>query len=103
MDRIEKLKQFSKDNPKDNFLKHALALEYIKIGNDKEAKSIFHQILDAQPNYVGSYYHLGKLYERNGDEPKAIDVYGKGMEVAKEVGDEHAFNVLWSAWEYLSF
>ena len=36
MTRIEKLLEFMKTAEKDSFLQHALALEYIKIGNDEE-------------------------------------------------------------------
>ncbi len=64
MNRIEKLQEFLASNPKDNFLRHALALEYIKIGNDDEAKILFENILTEDETYIGSYYHLAKLLER---------------------------------------
>jgi Tfp pilus assembly protein PilF len=59
--------------------------------------------LDADPQYVGSYYHLAKLLERNGDTSAAIQTYEKGMEQAKRVQDQHAFNELRGAWEELTF
>src|SRR5262249_2731302 len=68
MDRIEKLKEFLSVNPADSFVQHALALEYVKLGNDQEAKNLFEDILNRDPGYIGSYYHLAKLLERNGDE-----------------------------------
>ncbi len=34
MDRVVKIKEMLAENPKDSFLCHALALEYIKLGND---------------------------------------------------------------------
>ena len=34
MEKIEKLKSLLRDSPDDPFLKHALALEYIKMGNE---------------------------------------------------------------------
>lgn len=102
MDRIEKLKQFLKESPNDSFLKHALALEYVKAGVDTEAENIFGEILNEEENYVGSYYHLGKLLERKGEMDKAIKVYTKGMQIAKTVGDNHAFRELRTAWEELS-
>ena len=61
MDRITQLKQFLQASPGDNFLKHALALEYIKIGEEGTAKSVFEEILTHDPAYIGSYYHLAKL------------------------------------------
>lgn len=99
MDRIAKLKEYLKTEKEDSFLQHALALEYIKSGNDEEAKKLFNEILEREPTYVGSYYHLGKLLERNGDTEKAMYVYAKGMEIAKEAKDHHTYNELHAAYE----
>ncbi len=99
MDRVEKLKEYLKTNDKDSFLQHALALEYIKVGNDAEAKNLFNEILRREPTYIGSYYHLGKLHERLGDEEKAVKIYERGMEEAKKAGDNHTYNELQGAHE----
>ncbi len=90
-------------NPNDSFLNHALALEYIKLGDDTTARQIFEELLQREPGYVGSYYHLAKLLERNGDEQAAIKWYEKGMYAAEQTGDLHAFGELKSAWEELTF
>lgn len=103
MDRIEKLKEFLQQNPADSFVQHALALEYIKLGDDVKARELFETLLLRDSGYVGSYYHLGKLYERNGDEANAIRVYEKGMEEAKKAGDNHAYGELRGAYEELTF
>ncbi len=103
MDRIEKLKEFLKENPADSFLNHALALEYIKLGDDKQARGLFEAILQREPGYVGSYYHLAKLLERNNETDEAIKVYEKGMQMAKEAGDNHAFGELRGAYEELTY
>ena len=103
MDRVERIKEMLTTNPHDSFLNHALALEYIKVGDDAGAQGLFEQLLEREPDYVGSYYHLAKLLERNGKEQEAITVYEKGMHIAKEKGDQHAFNELRSAWEELTF
>ena len=103
MDRIEKLKDFLKNNPGDSFIQHALALEHIKAGDDATARQLFEKLLSTNPAYVGSYYHLGKLLERTGDEPAAIKAYEKGMEWAQQTGDKHAYNELRGAYEELTF
>jgi Tfp pilus assembly protein PilF len=103
MDRIEKLKEFLKQSPTDSFLQHALALEWIKIGDDEQARSLFEDILKREPNYIGSYYHLAKLLERNDQTDEAIKVYEKGMEEAKKAGENHAFGELRGAYEELTF
>ncbi len=99
MDRIEKLKEYMKTAQKDSFLQHALALEYIKVGNDIDAKSLFNEILKREPTYIGSYYHLGKVHERLGDIPRALRVYERGMQEAKKAGDHHSYNELQAAFE----
>ncbi|MGI8634963.1 MAG: tetratricopeptide repeat protein, partial [Segetibacter sp.] len=90
MDRINKLREYLKTAPNDSFLRHALALEYIKIGNDDEARKLFESILNDDPKYVGSYYHLARLLERVGENELAIKWYERGMETAKEAGDQHS-------------
>ncbi len=103
MDRISKLKEFLKMNPGDSFVQHAMALEYIKLGNDEQAVVLFEQILNREPGYIGSYYHLGKLLERKNKTEEAVKVYEKGMEEAKKAGDNHSFGELKGAWEELTF
>ena len=102
MDRIEKLKEYLEKSGKDSFLQHALALEYIKIGDDLAAKDLFNEVLRREPTYIGSYYHLGKLQERLGDTEKAIRIYERGMEEAKKAGDTHSYNELQGAYEELT-
>ena len=101
MDRIEKLKEYLKTAQKDSFLQHALALEYIKTGNDEEARKLFVEILLREPTYIGSYYHLAKLLERTGETDKAINIYEKGMVEAKRTGDNHSYNELQGAYDDL--
>lgn len=102
MDRIEQLKQFLQTNPADSFIQHALALEYIKLGDDATARKLFEELLQQEPGYVGSYYHLAKLLERNDEIAAAIKWYEKGMEEAKKAGENHAFGELRGAWEELT-
>ncbi|WP_394767532.1 tetratricopeptide repeat protein [Ferruginibacter sp.] len=101
MSRIEKLLEYLKTSGKDSFLQHALALEYIKVGSDEEARKLFNEILLREPTYIGSYYHLGKLLERVADFDRAIRIYKRGMEEAKRAGDNHSYNELQGALEDL--
>jgi len=101
--RIEKISALLENNPADSFLQHALALEYIKLGNDEQARVLFTEILDREPGYIGSYYHLAKLLERIDKTDDAVKVYEKGMEEAKKAGDNHSFGELKGAYEELIF
>jgi Tfp pilus assembly protein PilF len=103
MDRIEKLKEFLAANPADNFVQHALALEYVKLGDDEAARRLFESLLQRDPGYIGSYYHLAKLLERQEHQDEAIRCYEQGMERAQAAGDRHAYSELRSAYEDLVF
>jgi Tfp pilus assembly protein PilF len=103
MDRIEKIKEFLSASPQDNFLRHALALEYIKAGRDTEARELFEAVLTASPEYVGSYYHLAKLLEKLSETTLAIEWYEKGMAAAKAAGDNHSYGELQAAYEDLVY
>lgn len=101
MNNIEKLKLFLQQQPNDSFVQHALALEYIKINDDASAKVLFESVLQRDSKYIGSYYHLAKLLERTGEIEQAIVWYYKGMQVAKQLGHQHAYNELQAAYEDL--
>ncbi len=102
-DRILKLQAFLKESPDDCFLNHALALEYIKAGDDASAKELFEKNLQFDPSYVATYYHLGKLLERNTATQAAIDTYEQGMKAAKAANDMHSYNELQGAYEDLAY
>jgi tetratricopeptide (TPR) repeat protein len=102
MDRIERLKAFLTTNPNDCFIKHALALEYVKLNDEVTAKSLFEEVLQTDANYIGSYYHLGKLLERINDSESALSIYQQGMQKAQELGDRHAYGELRGAYEELA-
>lgn len=101
MDRVARLQVFLKASPGDSFLEHALALEYIKAGDEAGARQVFEGILLRDPGYIGSYYHLAKLLERSSQTALAIEWYEKGMAAAKAAGDQHALGELRAAYEDL--
>ena len=75
----------------------------IKLGDDEQARDLFEEIINREPGYVGTYYHLAKLQERLGETDKAVQVYKKGMEEAMKAGDNHAYGELKGAYEELTF
>ena len=74
-------------------------MEYIKDGNDAEAKILFEAVLEKDPDYTGSYYHLAKLFERVNDYSAAMVWYEKGMQRAKALKDMKTYNELQAAYE----
>ncbi len=103
MERIARIQAFLVNTPKDNFLRHALALEYIKLEKDTEARELFEAVLTDSPAYVGSYYHLAKLLEKLDEKELAIAWYEKGMAAAKAAGDNHSYSELQAAYEDLVY
>ncbi len=99
MGKIEQINEMLLQSPKDSFLRHALALEKIKIGEKAEAQQIFEELLQDDPAYVGSYYHLGKLLQETGSPEAIAQCYEKGMEMALKANYRHAYNELRSAYE----
>jgi tetratricopeptide (TPR) repeat protein len=102
MERVKKLLAYLNASPDDSFLQHALALEYIKDGKDGEARALFEKIVERDPLYIGTYYHLGKLLERNGDINAALHWYRKGMDAAKTLNSKKAYHELEAVWEELN-
>ena len=102
MDRIGRLKEFLQKDPHDAFVKHALALEYVKLGDEAGARRLWEEVLERDPAYVGSYYHLGKLLERTGEKELAIRWYEQGMKAARGAGEMKAYNELQSALDDLT-
>jgi tetratricopeptide (TPR) repeat protein len=103
MDRIERIVEFLKQQPKDNFLRHALALEYIKLERVEEARDLFMEILTETPDYIGSYYHLAKCLVQLQQINLAIEWYEKGMAAAKLAKEDHAYRELQAAYEDLVY
>lgn len=86
--KIKKLATYIRNNPDDSFSKFALALEFLKDDQLKKARILFEDIQQKDPKYDGVYYHLGKLYERNGQLEKALEIYKQGVQIAAENGQK---------------
>jgi len=83
-DRLKMIEQMLETNPKDSFLHYVAALEHQKIGDLNQAIKILRSIIKNDPNYLASYYQLGKMLEEKGKVEEAIEVYKSGKEVAKK-------------------
>ncbi len=101
MDRIGKLKEFLQTDPNDSFSKHALALEYSKLGDEVTARRLLEEVLEYDAAAIGSYYQLGKLLERTGEQALALSWYEKGMVAARAAGERRAYNELQAAYDDL--
>ncbi len=96
--RLSKLLAFLESDPNDPFILYALATEYNALNDKEKAYSFYLELTDKHPDYVGTYYHLGKLYEKDGNKDQAVEIYRKGMETARKKRDMHAFSELQGAY-----
>lgn len=92
MSRLETLLQMLAAEPTDAFLLFAIAKEHESVGNDMQALDFYAKCRTYNPEYVGLFYHLAKLYERKNDITAAIEIYDEGMLVAKAQNNRHALN-----------
>src|SRR3978361_140322 len=92
LSRLDKLLEFIKNEPGDEFLKYALATEYLRLNQVDNALVYYEDLITNHPNYVGTYYHLGKLYEALNRKQDAINTYETGMKTATLTRDNHAFS-----------
>ncbi|TDI69640.1 MAG: tetratricopeptide repeat protein [Bacteroidetes bacterium] len=97
MDRLKKLLEYHDEDPDDSFIRFALATEYLKLGQEEKARNSFEELVSHDPDYVGTYFHLGKLYERLDQNERAIQVFKNGITVAGAQSDMHSRAELQSA------
>lgn len=97
MDRLTRLRELLRENPKDSFARYGLAMELAKQGSLEEAVSEFKQLMSVAPDYVAAYLQAGQTLERlnRGSEAKAV--YRQGIEVAMRNGNSHARSELEAA------
>lgn len=101
-DRLQKLLDFLKDEPNDEFLQYALATEYLRLNDTDKALQYYEKLVADHPNYTGTYYHLGKLYETLGRKDDALTIYQQGMQITRQKRDNHALSELQSAYNQAS-
>ena len=95
------LEEFLSENPNDPFIHYGIALEMLKSGENESGSSKLLWLITHHPDYLASYYQLGKFYEQQGEISKAIPVYKNGMAIAQIQKNKNTFNELKSALQEL--
>lgn len=94
MSRKARIEAMLAESPNDPFLRFALAKEHEKEGADAGAREVYEALLADNPDYVGTYYHLGKTLERLEEQAEAWRIYTEGIAVTKRLGERHAMSEL---------
>lgn len=88
--RREILEQFVATRPTDAFARYGLALECVKLGDDKAAGEHFQHLIENHPDYVAGYYQYGQFLARLGRDEDARKMLSQGIVAAQRAGDAHA-------------
>jgi len=89
-DRLAQLFRFLEKSPDDSFTLYSIAYEYMRGGEYKSALTYFKELKAQDPQYVGLYYHLGKVYELLDQISMAKQTYQVGIAIAEQQKDTHA-------------
>jgi tetratricopeptide (TPR) repeat protein len=100
--RLKMLEKFLEEDKNDPFNWYALASEYLAEQPDK-AKSYFDHLLNDFSDYLPTYYHAAQLYVDFENEPRAIEIYEQGIELAKLQNNPKALRELNAAYQNLLF
>jgi len=92
--RLEQLQQMLTQEPNDEFLQYAIAIEHLSANNFEKAIDCFKNILQTNSEYLAAYYQLGKCYEELKQFDAAKNIYTKGVEVAQKQSKTKTLNEL---------
>lgn len=95
--RIEQIKNFLTQTPDDTFLNYALAIEFVAVNNNEDAKKIFQKLIENVPEYSATYYQYGKLLLKEKDKQGAVKIFEDGINVARKNNETHAASELQAA------
>ena len=95
--RLQQLLEYYRLDPGDEFTRFAIASEYLRMGDRPHARTFLEGLVRDSPDYVGTYLHLGKLYEDVGERDLAGETYRLGIDVAARLRDDHARSELQAA------
>jgi tetratricopeptide (TPR) repeat protein len=91
--RMERIEAMLADDPTDAFLRYSLGMEYVSLGDDATAVSVFRELIAQDPTAAGAvpaYHMAGQALNRLGQIDQACDMLRAGIAAAAKVGDSHA-------------
>jgi Tfp pilus assembly protein PilF len=95
-ERIRQLEKFMDEDSSDPFIRYALALEYVKVDQQKAIDTL-EVLIQTSRDYLPTYYQLAKLYESAGQKEKAENIFHSGIALAKEQHDVKTLHELQAA------
>jgi hypothetical protein len=90
MSRLEKIREMLQREPRDVFLRYALAMELDSAGQHDQSLQAYQDLMREQPPHVPAYFRAGQLLIRMGDPELAKSTLRAGIAHAVANGDPHA-------------
>ena len=88
--RREKLEAMLAEEPEDQFLRYAFALELEKEGEHERSIELLRSLMAQSPPHVPSFFRAGQHLARQGKTDQARAVLQEGVEEARRQGESHA-------------
>lgn len=86
--RIDTLKQWLKERPEDPLIRHALAMEYARIGDVSMALGYWQELRNEKADYLPLYYPAAKLALENDYALLSRELLEAGIRIAREQKDK---------------
>lgn len=84
MERYRQIQKMLEEQPNDDFLHYALALECINQNQINEGVEILEKLRERSPQYLGLYYKLATVYSLTERSQEAIETYKAGIRIAED-------------------
>jgi len=88
--RRQRIEAMLEDDPQDQMLRYALALELEKEGEHARSLELLQALSDETPAYVPAFFMAGQQLARLARVAEARDIVRRGIDAAREQGDAHA-------------
>ncbi|MCH2114843.1 MAG: hypothetical protein MK171_08040 [Pirellulales bacterium] len=88
--RREKIESMLSEDPADIFLRYSLAMELEKEGEHDASLSKLEELITETPPYVPAFFMAGQQFARLSRMDEAKAVLRRGIDQAREQGDDHA-------------
>lgn len=87
--RMQQIEEMLVEDPDDVFLRYALGMEYVSLGDDRTAVEHFRGLME-KDRYVPAYLQAGQALTRLDEIDAAREIFRQGIEAARAQGDVHA-------------
>ncbi len=99
--RLDAFRKIVERNPDDPFARYSLAMGNRGAGRLEEAVLDFEELAQRIPGYVPTYLMWGQTLELLDRRAEAGPVYDRGIQAARQAGNDHALSELTQAREAL--